>query len=662
MKLGARVIAVMAVAFLLAPVLRADDEAKPGSKAKEAEPAGSVAASTATATATTTATTETLPDTNTAPPVEFSTSSQSSSGASGEPVSATHAWYATDYDTPRFELFMGYSYVGAAPRNDRNRIVGLHGGSESLAFNLNNFLGIVADFGAYESDHLTLEGVPPIRVHADGAMYSYLFGPRVSFRSGRVTPFAQYLLGGAYVSHVTISGCSGSAICTPLASENAIAMTAGGGIDVTLTRHIAWRLFQAEYMFTRLRDPLSSTGQTARQNDVRLSTGIVFRMGGNPPPPPPPSGPPVASCSADKSMVYAGSGEIVVVRAEASDPGNNPLTYSWTTSDGAVEGSGPVARWNSSGTALGPHTVGVRVDNGRGGTAECSAAIRVEPPPNRPPTMSCSADPSSVSAGDPVQITAAASDLDGDPLTYSWDTTGGRLSGSGPSVRLDTSGLRPHGYTVNGHVSDGRGGTADCSVNVEVQRSAVERQLEASLSLHSIYFQTARPSEKNPDGGLVESQQQVLASLASDFKTYLTFEPDAHLVLGGHADSRGSVEYNKALTERRVERAKSFLVEHGVPPGSIDVQSFGKEDPLTADQVKEQMQDNPDLSRDDRQKMLDNLQVIVLANNRRVDVSLSTTGQQSVRRYPFNAKDALALISTKGVEKEPATKRRSRKQ
>ena len=70
------------------------------------------------------------------------------------------------------------------------------------------------------------------------------------------------------------------------------------------------------------------------------------------------------------------------------------------------------------------------------------------------------------------------------------------------------------------------------------------------------------------------------------------------------------------------------------------------------------MLDNPDLSSDDRQKMLDNFQAIVLANNRRVDVSLSTTGQQSVRRYPFNAKDALALISTKGVEKEPAAKRK----
>jgi hypothetical protein len=54
--------------------------------------------------------------------------------------------------------------------------------------------------------------------------------------------------------------------------------------------------------------------------------------------------------------------------------------------------------------------------------------------------------------------------------------------------------------------------------------------------------------------------------------------------------------------------------------------------------------------------MLDNLHVLVLANNRRVDVTLSTTGQQSNRRYPFNAKDYLALINTNGGETKPPPK------
>ena len=56
--------------------------------------------------------------------------------------------------------------------------------------------------------------------------------------------------------------------------------------------------------------------------------------------------------------------------------------------------------------------------------------------------------------------------------------------------------------------------------------------------------------------------------------------------------------------------------------------------------------------------MLNNLPVMVQANNRRVYVTLSTTGQQSTYRYPFNAIDYLALISTKGGEKEPRAKRK----
>jgi outer membrane protein OmpA-like peptidoglycan-associated protein len=125
------------------------------------------------------------------------------------------------------------------------------------------------------------------------------------------------------------------------------------------------------------------------------------------------------------------------------------------------------------------------------------------------------------------------------------------------------------------------------------------------------------------------------------------------LILGGHADPRGSAEYNKALTERRVERTKDALVGHGVPADHIETRSFGMEDQLTADQTKALIAQNPDLSPADKQKMLNNLDVMVLANNRRVDVTLNTTGEQSTRLYPFNAKDFLSLISTKSGEKKP---------
>ena len=194
-------------------------------------------------------------------------------------------------------------------------------------------------------------------------------------------------------------------------------------------------------------------------------------------------------------------------------------------------------------------------------------------------------------------------------------------------------------------------GTADCNLSIAVQAPAPPpeiKQLETRLALHSIYFPTARPTEANPEGGLLDSQRQVLLALASDFSRYLTFKPDARLTLMGHADHRGGVEYNQKLTERRVNRTKSFLVEHGVPAASIETQAVGEEDNLTAEQVKQLVDENPDLTPEERSRIDSHLQIIVWANNRRVDVSLSTTGQQSVRLYPFNAKDSLALLSAKG--------------
>ena len=653
MKLGKRIIPTMAVAFFLVPMLFADDTPKPGDTPKKDESATSATAVGAAA----------KPVGKTLLPLLAKPSAQEHAAKGSGNRSGRHSHGAgTQSDsTPKVELFVGYSYWRSVPDSTRNRIDGMNGGSISLAYNFNRHVGLVADFAGFGVDSLEFTRLGPAyspsrNVNANGTVFSVMFGPRVSFRDhGKFTPFLQVLGGVAHADDVTVDGCNVPiAACVPLPKQTVFAMTAGGGLDYRLNHRLALRLFQAEFLLTRFQDPTSLTGADGWQSNVRLSTGLVFRFGGNPPPPPPPPNrSPVASCSANKTMIYAGSGDFVVVRADASDPDGDPLTYSWTTNGGTVDGTGPEARWNSGGTNPGTFTVKVRVDDGRGGSADCSASIRVEPPPNRSPLMSCSADHNSVVIGDTVQITASASDPDNDPLTYTWKSSGGRVRGRDASVRFETTGLTAGRYSVQGHVEDGRGGTADCELGVEVQsppRPPEMVELETRLSLHSIYFPTARPTVANPTGGLVGSQEQILVKLATDFKRYLTFSPDAHLILGGHADQRGSVPYNKGLTDRRVARTKTFLIEHGVPADHIDTRSYGAEDQLTTEQTKEQIAQNPDVTPHERKQMLDNLTVMVLANNRRVDVTLSTTGQQSTRRYPFNARDFLALIDTKGKE------------
>ena len=176
--------------------------------------------------------------------------------------------------------------------------------------------------------------------------------------------------------------------------------------------------------------------------------------------------------------------------------------------------------------------------------------------------------------------------------------------------------------------------------------------------MHSVYFATAVPTSASPNGGLVKSQQATLNDLASDFKKYLESKPDAKLILAGHTDPRGSDEYNQKLSERRVNSAKNFLVQHGVPEANIDTQALGKEQQLTAEQVKDSVEQSPDITPGERQRILGHMRTIMLASNRRVDVTLSTTGQTSVKQFPFNAADSLSLI---GGREKPATAKPAKK-
>jgi outer membrane protein OmpA-like peptidoglycan-associated protein/opacity protein-like surface antigen len=565
---------------------------------------------------------------------------------------------AQNQPAPKWELYGGYSFL--YPHADLNgQLPGAllpfpstrlesnpRGAGASLTYNFNHWFGLTLDTSTHWGS-----GEASFARRIDDAAFSNLsFGPKVTFRHEHFSPFLEVLVGDHRLMPDAFHDI------------DKLGFMFGGGLDINLSRHVALRLIRADYVMSSYRYAPSGVPSTDIRG-LRAQAGLNFMFGGGAPPVPP-----TASCSVQPTEVFASES----VTATASGSNFNPkrtVKYSWNGTGVKVAGSDASVQIDTTGLQPGAYTVTANLnDGGKHGFAACSARFTVKEP--HPPVITCSADPSSVRTGGSSTITSNASSPDGRRLIYSYTASAGEISGNGATATLNTRDARPGHITVTCNVGDDRvpplTASSTAIVNVEPPppppAPAPEiKQLEAKLALHSIYFQTARPTADNPEGGLLDSQADILKTLAEDFKNYLKYMPNAHLILGGHADPRGTPEYNKALTERRVERAKNFLVEHGVPADHFETRSFGEENQLTAEQIKELIAQDPDLSPADRQKMLSNLQVMVLANNRRVDVTLSTTGQQSTRLYPFNAKDFLALISLKGGEKKPPVKKTPRR-
>ena len=164
-------------------------------------------------------------------------------------------------NAPKFDVFAGYSWLQANPGVSGFDSFHLNGGSASAAYNINHWLSGVADFGGYTNGNI-------LGTHDSGTLSTYLFGPRVSYRHiRRITPFGQVLFGVAHANAAAFNTAN---------SQNAFAMTVGGGLDYKLRDHISIRPIQADYLLTRF--GVGAAGGTRTEDNVRLSTGFVLRF------------------------------------------------------------------------------------------------------------------------------------------------------------------------------------------------------------------------------------------------------------------------------------------------------------------------------------------------------------------------------------------------
>lgn len=158
-------------------------------------------------------------------------------------------------ETRSMEISGQYQYVRIYPGQGVPS-QSCQGAGGTFAANLNSWLGLVGDV-----DGCKVTGLP---TGASSHAINYLFGPRLAYHNyGRFSPYVQVLLGGETLS-ASIAGLGSS-------STNTFAMTFGGGADFKLTRHLAFRAIQAEYLYTHF--------SGAKQNNLRLQSGLVYRFG-----------------------------------------------------------------------------------------------------------------------------------------------------------------------------------------------------------------------------------------------------------------------------------------------------------------------------------------------------------------------------------------------
>jgi peptidoglycan-associated lipoprotein len=176
----------------------------------------------------------------------------------------------------RATIFGGYSYL-------RNASNGFSGWEGQGTFNFTRNLGVTADVSGASLTPFSFS-VLGASAGTSQRLNNYLFGPTVTANLGRSSVFAHALFGeahsslGAGVSLPIVGGIS-----TELTSANSFAMAFGGGVDIGLTRHLAIRAVQIDYLRTQFNaiDALTtglSSSLGNRQNSFRYSTGIVFRF------------------------------------------------------------------------------------------------------------------------------------------------------------------------------------------------------------------------------------------------------------------------------------------------------------------------------------------------------------------------------------------------
>jgi hypothetical protein len=359
--------------------------------------------------------------------------------------------------------------------------------------------------------------------------------------------------GLAYFGQWKVTEDSGTAVSPLVAGLKGSMIGAGPEINLPITKHPIFLTFR--YLFD-MYSRVATQGQSA-------VLGVVYA---NPTVPPPV---PAASCTVQPSEVMAGEPVTVMATAAKFDP-KHALTYQWTSTGGAVAAAESSSTMiDTNGVHGGSYNASVRVSDAKmkkGGEASCMANFTVKEVPKNPPTMSCSANPTSVQTGGTATINCDCKSPDGAAVTIAkWNATGGTVSGSSGLGTLNTGGASPGPITISAACSDTRGLTASASAEVNVE-SVPPPPPQASKLSECSYPNTAKPWRVD----------NTCKATLDDVAQALKNQADARLIAIGYSDPVEEAKHKNLAAERAVD-AKAYLsageAKQEIDPSRIEVRT-----------------------------------------------------------------------------------------
>ena len=421
----------------------------------------------------------------------------------------------------------------------------------SLSTYFNRYFGVQIEGGYFSGSNEHKQYLPNCTGETCSQLvYTAEGGPVVRLPLGRFVPFAHFLGGGERTN-----GPAGQSLMWGWG------VTGGVGLDYVLpfwNQHLAIRPIQADYQYSQvvygpLLLPSGTEGGFSSLTNMKLSAGLVLRLGDVEPP-----YPVMLGCGAQPSSVYPGDPIKVEANALHLNPKKTPV-YTWASNGGKISASGPEATIDTTGLAPGDYTITGHVQEGPRTRQQASCAAPFTVRAFEPPTITCSANPSTAVSGTDIAISTVASSPQNRPLTYSYTATAGVIASTGPTAVLSTAGLSPSTITVTCNVVDDLGKTASATTDVIITAPVVP-VVPQTQPLCSLSFTRDR---RRP----VRVDNEAKGCL-DDIALTLKQQTDAHLVMVGNSAPE---EKPEAAAERALNARQYLVDEKGIDPSRIEL-------------------------------------------------------------------------------------------